>query len=242
MLIRAATVVQVVQVLQDLFYVLLHVLFYLWSLLNINTSQRRLLKQYSHVNISSACSYRKTVDWISILRQWFTWLWYSMPMLSVLTRMAKRIPRWKYSLSTSFFSFSRMPHTHPANSRCERINRVKPRCRPPLLKSLIFCKQLGITAISGNQHPNRFNKFMTWQQQTPYHFLGRYCAGALGYLDITNIGLPSHKPDFKLLLPSAEPAFTFPCFIRVLQCYCDSISCCCNNISLESTLIEFIVR
>jgi len=37
MLMRAATVVQV---LQDLFYVLLHVLFYLWSLLNTDTITR----------------------------------------------------------------------------------------------------------------------------------------------------------------------------------------------------------
>ena len=37
MLMRAATVVQV---LQDLFYVLLHVLFYLWSLLNTGRSEQ----------------------------------------------------------------------------------------------------------------------------------------------------------------------------------------------------------
>jgi len=49
-------------------------------------------------------------------RQRLTWLWYSMPMLSVLTRIAKRIPRWKYSLSTSCFTFSRMPHRQPVTS------------------------------------------------------------------------------------------------------------------------------
>jgi len=37
---RAATVVQV---LQDLFYVLLHVLFYFWSLLNVSSARRRYM-------------------------------------------------------------------------------------------------------------------------------------------------------------------------------------------------------
>jgi len=50
-----------------------------------------------------------------------TWLWYSMPMLSVLTRMAKRIPRWKYSLSTSSFTFNRIPHTYPTTCRTSVI-------------------------------------------------------------------------------------------------------------------------
>lgn len=35
--------------------------------------------------------------------------WYSMPMLSVLTRMAIMIPRLKYLLSTILFSFSLKP-------------------------------------------------------------------------------------------------------------------------------------
>lgn len=35
--------------------------------------------------------------------------WYSIPMLSVLTRMAIMIPRLKYLLSTIFFSFSLKP-------------------------------------------------------------------------------------------------------------------------------------
>lgn len=31
-----------------------------------------------------------------------TWLWYSIPMLKVLMRIARRIPCWKYLCSTSF--------------------------------------------------------------------------------------------------------------------------------------------
>jgi len=42
MLMKAATVVQV---FQDLFYVLLHVLFYLWSLLNITFARYRMTSE-----------------------------------------------------------------------------------------------------------------------------------------------------------------------------------------------------
>lgn len=44
--------------------------------------------------------YKKCISymWTEIL----TWLWYSMPMLKVLIKIATKIPCWKYLCSTSF--------------------------------------------------------------------------------------------------------------------------------------------
>jgi hypothetical protein len=41
-----------------------------------------------------------------------TWLWYSMPMLSVLMRIASSIPCWKYLCSTTALMTRRIPLRH----------------------------------------------------------------------------------------------------------------------------------
>ena len=64
MLTRAATVVQV---LQDLFYVLLHVLFYLWSLLNDRNSVYRFSGTLTRCLISATAAAKLTALSVSYL-------------------------------------------------------------------------------------------------------------------------------------------------------------------------------
>ncbi|TNN37168.1 hypothetical protein EYF80_052671 [Liparis tanakae] len=77
-----------------------------------------------------------------------TCLWYSMPMLSVLTRMAIMIPRLKYLLSTILVSRSLKPvHARTATRRHAAIPRRRLRPRPPLSSAPLRAKTGGSRVV-----------------------------------------------------------------------------------------------